>query len=288
MFKNLFFLFFKILLFFDLVIKTFSNRSFLTLFQEFYLNNAYKKITILDQEIRFFTPNQLTEYRVNTFFTKEPDMLRWIDNFKKIDDLVFWDIGSNIGLYSIYNALKNKSSTTISFEPSTSNLRCLSRNIAINNLENRIKIFSAPLTNIKNKFFLMNESHFTEGGGLNTFGQNYNFEGKKFIPKMKYQLLGTTVNYLLDNKILDIPDYIKIDVDGIEHLILEGFNKYLENKKIKSIIVELNENFIEQHEKVLAIMEKSEFKILQKEKNIEEINKRSIKFQKTSNYIFVR
>jgi hypothetical protein len=35
-------------------------------------------------------------------------------------------------------------------------------------------------------------------------------------------------------------------------------------------------------------MEKSEFKILQKEKNIEEINKRSIKFQKTSNYIFVR
>ena len=134
----------------------------------------------------------------------------------------------------------------------------------------------------------MNESHFTEGRGLNTFGQNYNFEGKKFIPKMKYQLLGTTVNYLLDNKILDIPDYIKIDVDGIEHLILEGFNKYLENKKIKSIIVELNENFIEQHEKVLAIMEKSEFKILQKEKNIEEINKRSIKFQKTSNYIFVR
>ena len=31
-------------------------------------------------------------------------------------------------------------------------------------------------------------------------------------------------------KILDIPDYIKIDVDGIEHLILEGGNKYL-NKK---------------------------------------------------------
>ena len=288
MFKNLFFLFFKILLFFDLVIKTFSNRSFLTLFQEFYLNNAYKKITILDQEIRFFTPNQLTEYRVNTFFTKEPDMLRWIDNFKKIDDLVFWDIGSNIGLYSIYNALKNKSSTTISFEPSTSNLRCLSRNIAINNLENRIKIFSLPLTNMENEFFLMNESHFTEGGALNTFGQDYNFEGKKFTPEMKYQLLGTTVNYLLDNKILDIPDYIKIDVDGIEHLILEGSNKYLKNKKIKSIIVEINENFNEQYKRVLAIMEKSEFKILQKEQGLELSNNRNIKFQKTSNFIFIR
>ena len=215
-------------------------------------------------------------------------MLKWIDGFTKIDNLVFWDIGSNIGLYSIYNALKNKSSTTISFEPSTSNLRCLSRNIAINNLENRIKIFSLPLTNMENEFFLMNESHFTEGGALNTFGQDYNFEGKKFTPEMKYQLLGTTVNYLLDNKILDIPDYIKIDVDGIEHLILEGSNKYLKNKKIKSIIVEINENFNEQYKRVLAIMEKSEFKILQKEQGLELSNNRNIKFQKTSNFIFIR
>ena len=288
MFKNLSLLFFKILSFFDLILKTFSNRSFLSLFQEFFLNNAYKEIIILDNKIKFFTPNQLTEYRVNTFFTKEPDMLGWIDSFKKIDDLVFWDIGSNIGLYSIYNALKNKSSTTISFEPSTSNLRCLSRNIAINNLENRIKIFSMPLTNMKNKFFLMNESHFTEGGALNTFGQDYNFEGKKFTPEMKYQLLGTTVNYLLDNKILDIPDYIKIDVDGIEHLILEGSNKYLKNKKIKSVIVEINENFNEQYKKVLEIMEKSEFKILQKGQDEEQSNNRSVKFQKTSNFVFIR
>ena len=288
MFKSLSLLFFKILSFFDLIIKKKFNRSFLSLFQEFFLNNAYKEITILDNKIKFFTPNQLTEYRVNTFFTKEPDMLRWINNFKKIDDLVFWDIGSNIGLYSIYNALKNKSSTTISFEPSTSNLRCLSRNIAINNLENRIKIFSMPLTNMENKFFLMNESHFTEGGALNTFGQDYNFEGKKFIPKMKYQLLGTTVNHLLDNKILDIPDYIKIDVDGIEHLILEGSNKYLKNKKIKSIIVEINENFNEQYKKVLEIMEKNEFKILQKRQDEGWSNNRSVKFQKTSNFIFIR
>ena len=48
------------------------------------------------------------------------------------------------------------------------------------------------------------------------------FEGKEFKLNMKYNLLGTTINYFLENSILDIPDYIKIDVDGIEHLILEG------------------------------------------------------------------
>ena len=41
---------------------------------------------------------------------------------------------------------------------------------------------------------------------------------------MKYSLFGTTINYLIENKILEIPDYIKIDVDGIEHLILVGGN----------------------------------------------------------------
>jgi len=288
MLKKISLLLFKVLMLFDKILKFTLNRRFLPLFEEFYLKSSYKQITLLDNKIKFFIPNQLTEYRVETFFTKEPDMLGWIDSFIKKDNLIFWDIGANIGLYSIYNALKNKSSTTISFEPSTSNLRCLSRNISINNLENKVKIFTTPITNIENKFFLMNESHFTEGGALNTFGQNYNFEGKKFDPEMKYQLLGTTVNYLLDNQILDVPDYIKIDVDGIEHLILEGSNKYLKNKKIKSIIVEINKNFTEQYEKVLDIMKKNEFKDLNKEQTMEEINKKSIKFQKTSNFIFVR
>ena len=81
---------------------------------------------------------------------------------------------------------------------------------------------------------------------------------------------------------------IKIDVDGIEHLILEGANKYLTNKKIKSIIVEINENFKEQHEKILDIMKKNEFKISHKEQNMKILYRKSASFKKTSNYIFVR
>ena len=50
---------------------------------------------------------------------------------------------------------------------------------------------------------------------------------------MRYKLLGRNLEHLLKNKILDIPDYIKIDVDGIEHLILEGAGQFLEEKKLK-------------------------------------------------------
>ena len=79
---------------------------------------------------------------------------------------------------------------------------------------------------------------------------------------MRYSLLGTTINHLIENKILEIPDYIKIDVDGIEHLILEGGNKALNNNKIRSCSIEINKNK-EQYSKVLDIM-KNNFEILHK------------------------
>ena len=67
-----------------------------------------------------------------------------------------------------------------------------------------------------------------------------NLEDEDIIEEnMKYTLFGTTMNYFIENSILDIPDYIKIDVDGIEHLILLGFKKNLKNKKIKSILIEV-------------------------------------------------
>ncbi len=260
------YLFYKVLLFFDKIFILTIKKSFLIHFKDFLEVDSYKKILILNTETKFFVPNELTDWRVKTFFTKEPETLEWIDNFKKKENLIFWDIGANVGLYSIYNTLKNKDSLTISFEPSSSNLRILSRNIYINNLENRIKIIPLPLSNKSNIFLKMNEIDFIEGGALNTFGEKFNFEGKNFKSKMSYQTLGTTINYLIDNKILGIPNYIKIDVDGIEHLILEGGNKYLSNEKVESILIEINENFEEQYEKILKIMQQNNFKIFKKKK----------------------
>ena len=80
---------------------------------------SYKKIKILGNNINFYIPNDLVNSRVNTFYSKEPETLKWIDSFIKNKKIVFWDIGANIGLYSIYNSQKNPKSQTIAFEPST-------------------------------------------------------------------------------------------------------------------------------------------------------------------------
>jgi len=287
MVKKLSYICFSLLVFLDKIFKIITKRSILIWFNDFIQERSYKSIKILDKEIKFFVPNQLLEWRVDTYFSKEPETLEWIDSFQEKDNLIFWDIGANIGLYSIYNSLKHPKSTTIAFEPSSSNLRVLTRNISINNLEKNIKVVSIPLTNKENIFQEMKEGQFIEGGALNSFGEKFDFEGKEFKPNMKYNLLGTTINYFLENSILDIPDYIKIDVDGIEHLILEGGDKFLNNKKVKSLSIEINENFKEQYDKVLNLMNKYEFKLLHKKHNDDMFSEQS-KFNKTFNYIFVK
>ena len=283
--KKLSYICFSLLVFLDKIFKIITKRSILIWFNDFIQERSYKSIKILGKEIKFFVPNQLLEWRVDTYFSKEPETLEWIDSFQEKDNLIFWDIGANIGLYSIYNSLKHPKSTTIAFEPSSSNLRILTRNISINNLEKNIKVISMPLTNKKNIFQEMKEGQFIEGGALNSFGEKFDFEGKEFKPTMKYNLLGTTINYFLENSILDIPDYIKIDVDGIEHLILEGGDKFLNDKKVKSLSIEINENFKEQYDKVLNLMNKYEFKLLHKKHNDDMLSEQS-RFKNTYNYIF--
>ena len=251
---------------------------------------SYKKIKILGKNINFYIPNDLVNSRVNTFYSKEPETLKWIDSFIKNKKIVFWDIGANIGLYSIYNSQKNPKSQTIAFEPSTSNLRTLSRNISINNLQNKILIFPTALTNSLNRnnyFSLIKESSFFEGSALNAVNVNYNFEGKKFKIKNNYRIFSNSISYFIDNNILKIPDYIKIDVDGTEYLILEGAKKYL--KKTKSLLIEVNENFSESHKKIITIMKKNGFTLSYKtSEDTINMNKREPKFTKSYNYIFNR
>ena len=64
--------------------------------------NKKRRIDYNDIDMVFFTPNSLCQYRVKSFSSKEPKTLDWIDSFE--DNAVVWDVGANIGLYSIYAA----------------------------------------------------------------------------------------------------------------------------------------------------------------------------------------
>ena len=202
----------------------------------------------------------MTTWLVDNIFSLEPETLKWIDSFKK-KNAIFWDIGASIGIYSLYAAVKHKKTKIISFEPSTSNLRLLSRNIFINNFQKRIIINQFPLTKFKNKYQNFNESKFIEGQGEHSYGEEKNQYGQSFRSSNSYKIYGTSIDYLIDNKILKMPDYIKIDVDGTEDLILIGASKYLKNKKIKSIFIEMNEKNKKKFKKCIKILKNNNFKL---------------------------
>ena len=251
---------------------------------EKFQEKAYISKNILGKNITFFIPNRVTKWRVKTLFDQEPETIEWINSFEK-DKIIFWDIGANIGLYSIYAACIHDNLKVVSFEPSTSNLRVLSRNISINNLENKIIINQFALTDHENTYAKMSETKFEEGYSMSTFYYQSDFEGRKMKPSQKYKIFGTSIDSLLKNKILDAPNYIKIDVDGTEHKILNGAKSLLQHHKIKSFLIEVNENYNEQLTEITELMKKNNFYLKSKNQLPTPANN---KFAKSFNYIYYK
>ena len=91
--------------------------------------------------------------------------------------------------FIVFTQEKNiKKNWNFCFEPSGLNLGILSKNIVLNKLENEISICQLGLTNEKKKFLKMHDAD-EEGGALSNFGNNTDFDGKKFNFKNKYKIL---------------------------------------------------------------------------------------------------
>lgn len=213
-------------------------------------------------KLSFYTPNALTRYRAVSFSVKEPDTLQWIDRYAKKGD-VFFDIGANVGLYSIYYA-KTKQGNTYAFEPSVFNLKLLAKNINLNGSQDRINIIGNPLTS-HSSFADFNLQNIAEGGALSSFGVDYGHDGKKMNTRVSYRTLGFSLDYLIEQKIIsEIPSLIKIDVDGIEHLILRGAVKTIADPICRSILIEVNDAFTELASEVDSILQNTGFTLVEK------------------------
>ncbi len=265
------------------VVSFITKKDFINYLYDF-LRQNYSKKKIGNKNAIFFTPSKISKWRVETLYEKEPETIKFIETMK--NNGVFFDIGANIGIYSIFAGLKKNKLKVFAFEPSALNFALLSRNIYINNLSNRVSIIQLPLGKKFLELSSISEGFLEEGGSMNSFGVDHGFDGKKYIPINKYRLLGTSIDFLIDQKIIPKPNYIKLDVDGTEHLILSGGLKCLKYKGLKKIIIEINENFKKQFMSVKTILKKNGFKVLQK-KRAENFYE-SKKFKKTFNYIFER
>jgi len=150
------------------------------------------------------------------------------------------------------------------FEPSIFNLEWLGKNVFLNKLVEKIVVISNPLTEIISQNTL-NFSSAEWGGALTTFGQSYGHDGKDLKKVFQFSTLGISMNDAKNLLKIPQPEYIKIDVDGIEYLILKGGEKVLLNTK--ELLIEVNEKFVKQKNSCDQYLKKLGFDLKEKKRS---------------------
>ena len=84
---------------------------------------------------------------------------------------------------------------------------------------------------------------------------------------------------------LPAPDFIKMDVDGIEHFLIQGGSKVL--KEVQGILVEINDDFTEQAEVSSKLLREAGLTLLEK-LHSDLIEQYTAGFQNTYNQIWGR
>ena len=264
-----------------LFLKSFNFGAYLLDYVLKVLMESRYKIIHNKIEFQFSTPNRLCVYRAKSFSEKEPETLEWIDNIEP--GAVLWDIGANIGLYSVY-AAKTRSCLVFAFEPSVFNLEFLARNIYMNNLSNNIVIIPLALSeNINFASFRMTSTEW--GGSLSSFKHDLGYDGKNINKVFEYNMSGVNMDSIQTGLNIPKPDYIKMDVDGIEHFILKGGKQILEN--VKGILIEVNDNFIEQASECSSLLKEAGLKLAEK-KHSDLLDDLNSDFNNCYNQIWVR
>lgn len=202
------------------------------------LKVSIEHISTKHGKISFYCMNDLSRWRATTLLEKEPETIEWIDKFDVGD--VFWDIGANVGVYTLYAAAANKG-PVVAFEPSSSNYSILNRNIEINEFSKQTAAYCIAMSDeCKIDVLYMQSTDF--GGSLSSFGDPIDHNGNTFSASFLQGMVGFSPDQFVSQFDAPFPNRLKIDVDGIEDRIIAGSTNILADTRLKSVSIELDEN----------------------------------------------
>lgn len=133
------------------------------------------------------------------------------------------DIGANIGNHTLYWANENNAKKIYAFEPIPSTFKILKKNVKINNLQERVKLYNIGLSEETAKGHIVFFDSKNIGATRLEVSDN---EAKNTIP------LTALDSIKFDDKKIDL---IKIDVECMDYLVLTGAIKTIQ--KYKPIIM---------------------------------------------------
>ena len=95
-----------------------------------------------------------------------------------------------------------------------------------------------------------------------TFGKEVGWDGEPILEGLAFKSLGLSLDQAVSVLQLPHPDFIKMDVDGIEHFILQGGTEVL--SQAQGMLVEINDDFTEQAEQSKKALEYAGLTLIEK------------------------
>jgi FkbM family methyltransferase len=147
------------------------------------------------------------------------------DIFVEDGDVVF-DVGANMGIFSIFSIIKRKAKKAYAFEPITSTLKLLDSNCKLNGITNEIELINKGLSNFMGNIDMSISS---DNIGANSMVFSC-------VDSLSESVEVTTLDSFIDFNSINKVDFIKVDIEGAERDFLEGARGTLAKFKPKLAI----------------------------------------------------
>lgn len=185
-------------------------------------------------EVVFSAPNYTVAQRNKSRFTSEQSIITDLLQELEKDD-VFYDVGANTGLYSLFAA--KICSEVIAFEPYPPNTKVFRIDISRNDLSN-IELYQLALSNSNGNITFSQPSEEDIGYGSSSI---VNEETENSV-----EVQTKTGDSLISEKDISLPTVIKIDVEGSEPLVINGLEETLSEPDCKLVYCEIHLNDVDQ------------------------------------------
>jgi FkbM family methyltransferase len=207
------------------------------LIEKLFESSQYKLKIGSNTNLTFLASTPILAMRARTVLTKEPDTIRWLESFRPQE--VLWDIGANVGVYSIYAAVVSNV-RVLAFEPAADNYMALCRNLDLNGLTDKVIPYCIAFSSAT-RLGRLNSSYRKVGAALHQFGdagarsRYWTNDGETNTQGM----IGFSIDSFIRAFEPSFPTHLKVDVDGLEIDILKGACESIRDTRVRSIMIEL-------------------------------------------------
>jgi len=189
---------------------------------------AYGRLDYPNAEIHLQLTSVEEFYRLKSC-SKEPWTVRWIEQYLQPDE-VLYDVGANVGAYTLVAAMAVPGARVVAFEPGAANFAALCANLELNEVADRVTPVPLALGDSPGPAPFVGSGVAGASPSLNgAAGQEH-----------RTRVLVDRLDDVVDRFGFPPPNHLKLDVDGGELQVLAGAERLLAGEGIRSAMVELD------------------------------------------------